>query len=155
MDYLIIDLPPGTGDVQLSLCQKVALTGAVVVSTPQDVALNVAQKAILMFTQLNCPILGVVENMSNYVCSHCGKGEEIFGRGDAQELSRRRQLPFLGEIPLSTKTRVQSDLGTPVVISDPGSVEAQAFKKVVENIAAQISIRNMADEAQQEIHISF
>ena len=109
LDYLVIDLPPGTGDIQLSLCQKVPLTGAVVVSTPQDVALNVAQKAIFMFNQLNCPILGIIENMSYYLCSHCGEREEIFGTGGARELSKRMQLPFLGEIALSTNIRVQSD----------------------------------------------
>ncbi|MFQ5930485.1 MAG: Mrp/NBP35 family ATP-binding protein [Acidobacteriota bacterium] len=155
LDYLVIDLPPGTGDVQLSLCQKIALTGAVVVSTPQDVALNVAQKAILMFNQLNCPILGIVENMSYYLCGHCGEREEIFGRGGAREVSERRQLPFLGEISLSTKIRVQSDLGRPVVLSDPGSLQAQAFVEVAENLAAQISIRNMAGEGKQEIKVSF
>jgi len=100
LDYLIIDLPPGTGDIQLSLCQKVSLTGAVIVSTPQDVALNVAEKAIAMFNQLNTPVLGMVENMSHYICSHCGHRDEVFGAGGAREVSDRRQLPFLGEIPL-------------------------------------------------------
>ncbi len=154
LDYLIIDLPPGTGDIQLSLCQKISLTGAVVVSTPQDVALNVAQKAIIMFNQLNCPILGVVENMSYYVCAHCGEREEIFGSGGARKFSERMQLPFLGEIPLSTKIRVQSDQGRPVVLSDPGSVQAQALTHVAESLAAQISIRNMVGELEPEIQIT-
>ena len=155
LDYLVIDLPPGTGDIQLSLCQKVPLTGAVVVSTPQDVALNVAQKAIFMFNQLNCPILGIIENMSYYLCSHCGEREEIFGTGGAREISKRMQLPFLGEISLSTNIRVQSDRGRPVVLSHPGSLQAQAFVEVAENLAAQISIRNMAGEDKQEIKVSF
>ena len=111
LDYLIIDLPPGTGDIQLSLCQKVPLTGAVIVSTPQDVALNVAQKAIAMFNQLNTPVLGIVENMSHYRCSHCGQRDDIFGTGGARKVSDSKGLPFLGEIPLSTNIRVHSDQG--------------------------------------------
>ena len=155
LDYLIIDLPPGTGDIQLSLCQKVELTGAVVVSTPQDVALNVAQKAISMFRQLNTPVLGIVENMSYYLCSHCGSRDEIFGNGGAREVSRKMQLPFLGEIPLSTSIRTHSDQGTPVVLAEPDSEQAKAFIQIAENLAAQISIQNMSGEAQQDIKVSF
>jgi ATP-binding protein involved in chromosome partitioning len=155
LDYLIIDLPPGTGDIQLSLCQKVDLTGAVVVSTPQDVALNVAQKAISMFRQLNTPVLGIVENMSYYLCSHCGSRDEIFGNGGAREVSRKMQLPFLGEIPLSTSIRTHSDQGTPVVLAEPDSEQAKAFIQIAENLAAQISIQNMSGEAQQDIKVSF
>ena len=155
LDYLIIDLPPGTGDIQLSLCQKVSLTGALVVSTPQDVALNVAQKAIAMFHQLNTPVLGIVENMSSYVCSHCGNRDEIFGTGGAREVSRRKQLPFLGEIPLSTSIRIYSDQGKPVVLADPESEQAKAFIEVASNLAAQISILNMSEELQQDITVSF
>ena len=155
LDYLVIDLPPGTGDIQLSLCQKVSLTGAVVVSTPQDVALNVAQKAIAMFRQLNTSVLGIVENMSYYLCSHCGSRDEIFGNGGAREVSRRMQLPFLGEIPLSTSIRTHSDQGTPVVLAEPDSEQAKAFIQVAENLAAQISIQNMSGELQQEIQVSF
>ena len=155
LDYLIIDLPPGTGDIQLSLCQKVPLTGAVIVSTPQDVALNVALKAIAMFNQLNTPILGIVENMSHYRCSHCGQRDEIFGTGGAREVSDSRGLPFLGEIPLSTNIRVHSDQGKPVVLADPESEQAKAFLQVAENTAAQISIRNMAGDFGQDIKVSF
>ena len=155
LDYLIIDLPPGTGDIQLSLCQKVPLTGAVIVSTPQDVALNVAQKAIAMFNQLNTPILGIVENMSHYRCSHCGQRDEIFGTGGARQVSDSRGLPFLGEIPLSTNIRVHSDQGKPVVLADPESEQAKAFLQVAENTAAQISIRNMAGDLEQDIKVSF
>ncbi|MEE8462180.1 MAG: Mrp/NBP35 family ATP-binding protein [Acidobacteriota bacterium] len=155
LDYLIIDLPPGTGDIQLSLCQKVPLTGAVIVSTPQDVALNVALKAIAMFNQLNTPILGIVENMSHYRCSHCGQRDEIFGTGGAREVSDSRGLPFLGEIPLSTNIRVHSDQGKPVVLADPESEQAKAFLQVAENTAAQISIRNMAGDFKQDIKVSF
>ncbi len=155
LDYLIIYLPPGTGDIQLSLCQKVPLTGAVIVSTPQDVALNVALKAIAMFNQLNTPILGIVENMSHYRCSHCGQRDEIFGTGGAREVSDSRGLPFLGEIPLSTNIRVHSDQGKPVVLADPESEQAKAFLQVAENTAAQISIRNMAGDFEQDIKVSF
>ncbi|MDA2928228.1 Mrp/NBP35 family ATP-binding protein [Acidobacteria bacterium AH-259-G07] len=155
LDYLIIDLPPGTGDIQLSLCQKVSLTGAVVVSTPQDVALNVAQKAIAMFEQLNTPVLGLIENMSYYVCSHCGHRDEIFGNGGARQVSERRQLPFLGDIPLSTDIRKHSDQGKPVVLADPESERAKAFVRVAENLAAQISIHNMSGELGQDIKVSF
>ncbi len=155
LDYLIIDLPPGTGDIQLSLCQKVALTGAVIVSTPQDVALNVAEKAIAMFDQLNTPVLGIVENMRHYICSHCGQRDDVFGSGGAREVSGRRQLPFLGEIPLSTKIRLHSDAGKPVVLAEPESEDAKAFVKVAENTAAQISIRNMSPELEQDIKVSF
>lgn len=155
LDYLVIDLPPGTGDIQLSLCQKVALTGAVVVSTPQDVALNVAQKAIVMFRQLNTPILGIVENMSYYVCSHCGSRDEIFGTGGAKAVSQQMQLPFLGAIPLATSIRTFSDQGKPVVLADPDSEQAKAFIRIAENLAAQISIQNISGEVQQDIQISF
>ncbi len=145
LDYLIIDLPPGTGDVQLSLCQKVPLTGAVVVSTPQDVALNVALKAIFMFRQLNTPVLGIIENMTG----------EIFGRGGARKFGEGLDIPYLGEIPLSADIRVQSDRGLPIVVSQPNSLEAKAFQTAARNMAAQISVRNMSGELSQEIKVSF
>ncbi|MBI4445005.1 MAG: iron-sulfur cluster carrier protein ApbC [Acidobacteria bacterium] len=155
LDYLLVDLPPGTGDVQLSLCQKIPLTGATIVSTPQDVALKVAEKAIIMFKQLNCPILGLVENMSYYVCSHCGQRDEIFGSGGARRLSEELQLPFLGEIPVATGIRLDSDRGCPTVVSEPGSFLAKAFFDVASNLAAQISIRNLSGELKQDIKVSF
>jgi ATP-binding protein involved in chromosome partitioning len=141
LDYLIVDLPPGTGDVHLSLCQMIPLTGAVVVSTPQDVALRIAEKAVLMFDKLKTPVLGIVENMSGYVCSHCGQREDIFGEGGARRYAMEHGLPFLGDIPLSIDIRKTSDSGTPIVISDPTSAPARAFVKVAENMAAQLSIR--------------
>ena len=141
LDYLIIDLPPGTGDIQLSLCQSIALTGAVVVSTPQDVALKIAEKAILMFDKLKTPVLGVVENMSGHVCSNCGHHEAIFGQGGAQRYALAKGLPFLGEIPLTVDVRETSDAGAPIVMSKPDSPAAKAFMKVAENLAAQVSIR--------------
>jgi ATP-binding protein involved in chromosome partitioning len=141
LDYLIVDLPPGTGDVQLSLCQMIPLTGAAVVSTPQDVALKVAEKAIIMFNKLNTPVLGIVENMSGFVCSHCGAHEDVFGVGGARRYATERGIPFLGDIPLSVEVRETSDAGQPIVVSHPDSAPAKAFMKVAENLAAQISIR--------------
>jgi ATP-binding protein involved in chromosome partitioning len=141
LDYLIVDLPPGTGDIQLSLCQMIPLTGAAVVSTPQDVALKVAEKAIIMFNKLNTPVLGIVENMSGYVCSHCGEREDVFGVGGAKRNATERGIPFLGDVPLSVDIRETSDSGQPIVISHPDSPSAKAFMKIAENLAAQISIR--------------
>jgi ATP-binding protein involved in chromosome partitioning len=141
LDYLIVDLPPGTGDVQLSLCQMIPLTGAAVVSTPQDVALNIAEKAVLMFNKLHTPVLGLVENMSGFTCRKCGEHEDIFGSGGARRYALERGLPFLGEIPLATSIRETSDTGRPIVIADPTSPSARAFVKVAENLAAQVSVR--------------
>jgi ATP-binding protein involved in chromosome partitioning len=141
LDYLVVDLPPGTGDVQLSLCQMIPLTGAAVVSTPQDVALTIAEKAIIMFKKLNTPVLGLVENMSGHVCSACGHRDDIFGAGGAQKYALEHGIPFLGQVPLATGIREASDAGTPIVISQPDSPAAKAFVKVAENLAAQVSIR--------------
>jgi ATP-binding protein involved in chromosome partitioning len=142
LDYLIMDLPPGTGDVQLSLCQSTPLTGAVIVSTPQDVALQVASKAILMFHKLKVPILGMIENMSYHMCSGCGHREEIFGHGGAREASEQAEIPFLGEVPLDTGIRVQSDQGQPVALGAEDSPAARAFREIAGRLAARISIAN-------------
>jgi ATP-binding protein involved in chromosome partitioning len=139
LDYLLVDLPPGTGDVQLSLCQMIPLTGAAVVSTPQDLAFNVAEKAVSMFNKLRTPILGLVENMSGFECRHCGRREEIFGSGGARRFAMANEIPFLGEIPLSTDIRTTSDDGHPIVESMPASPSARAFFRVAENLAAQVS----------------
>ena len=146
LDYLLVDLPPGTGDVQLSLCQSIPITGAVIVSTPQDVALNVAQKAIAMFKKLNAPVLGVIENMSGYACAHCGTRDEIFGAGGARAIAEHLDLPFLGAIPLARPIRVSADAGRPIVLSDPHSPAASAFIAAAEQLAAQVSIRGMQGE---------
>jgi len=143
LDYLVIDLPPGTGDIQLSLCQSIPLTGAVIVSTPQDVALDVAAKAVLMFQKLKVPILGIVENMSYSLCAHCGQREEIFGHGGAQAAGARAGIPFLGEIPLATGIRVASDAGRPVALDSDGPW-ARPFHAVAGRLAAQVSIVNAA-----------
>jgi ATP-binding protein involved in chromosome partitioning len=143
LDYLLVDLPPGTGDVQLSLCQRIPLTGAAVVSTPLDLAFNVAEKAIFMFTKLRTPVLGLVENMSGFECRHCGHREEIFGSGGARRFAAASGIPFLGEIPLSTDIRTTSDEGNPIVQSMPESPSACAFLRVAENLAAQVSTLTM------------
>ena len=138
LDYLVIDLPPGTGDIQLSLSQTIPLTGAVIVSTPQDLALDVSWKAIAMFNKLNIPILGIVENMSYYVCPHCGVREEIFGHGGAKEAADRLGIPFLGEIPLDPKIRIQSDAGRPIAL-DLNSPLAEAYEAVAKALTEQAS----------------
>jgi len=154
LDYLIVDLPPGTGDVQLTLCQAIPLTGAAVVSTPQDVARKVAQKAIAMFTQLNTPVLGIIENMASYACPHCGARDDVFGAGGARRAAERLGVPFLGEIPLATEIRTSSDAGRPIVL-DPTSPFAQAYLRVAEKLAAQVSIRNMQREVTPLVQIQF
>lgn len=150
LDYLVIDLPPGTGDIQLSLSQTIPLTGAVIVSTPQDVALSVASKAIAMFNKLNVPILGVVENMSYYTCPHCGQREDIFGHGGAHAAANRMKLPFLGEIPLDTVIRTQSDRGRPVALED-STTAGKAFLDTAQALIAQIERAH--EQASQEIQI--
>jgi ATP-binding protein involved in chromosome partitioning len=139
LDYLVMDLPPGTGDIQLSLSQTIPLTGAVIVSTPQDLALTVASKAIAMFRKLNVPILGIVENMSYYVCPQCGHREEIFGYGGAREAARKLGYPFLGEIPLDVNIRAQSDRGQPVALEEStayGNAFHEAARALVEQVGA-------------------
>ena len=155
IDYLIVDLPPGTGDIQLSLCQKIPLTGSVIVSTPQDVALKVAEQALIMFKPLQSPLLGLVENMSHFICPHCGEREDIFDTGGAERAAERLNFPFLGAIPLATNVRKTSDAGRPIVIAEPDSPAAQAFQKSARNMAAQVSIRNEQVEAEPPVKITF
>ena len=140
LDYLVMDMPPGTGDIQLTTAQSVPLTGAVIVSTPQDVALMDAGKALMMFKKLNVPVLGMVENMSTFVCPHCGDPTDLFGHGGAQAAAARYNIPFLGEIPLHLRIREGGDSGRPIVVDAPDSPEAQAFKHVARNLAAQVSV---------------
>jgi ATP-binding protein involved in chromosome partitioning len=150
LDYLLMDLPPGTGDIQLSLSQTIPLTGAVIVSTPQDLALTVASKAIAMFQKLKVPILGVIENMSYFICPHCGEREDIFGHGGARGAAAKLGFPFLGEIPLDVAIRVQSDSGKPVAL-DGSTPYGRAFRDAACGLAAQVSIVNF--EVGQEISI--
>jgi len=142
LDYLLIDLPPGTGDVQLSITQTVPLMGAVIVSTPQDVALQDARKAILMFRQVNVDILGIVENMSYFQCPNCGEQTHVFSHGGGSTTADNFGVPFLGEVPLAVDLREGGDTGKPVVVSHPGSPCAAAFVHIAERVAAQVSIAN-------------
>jgi ATP-binding protein involved in chromosome partitioning len=142
LDYLIVDLPPGTGDVHLTLAQSVPLTGAVIVSTPQDVGLRISMKTLRMFQQTKVPILGIVENMSYYICPHCDSKDYIFGQGGGSRAAEQLGIPFLGEVPLDLAIRTQSDIGSPIVIAQPDAPSAQNLKAITERLAAQISIRN-------------
>ena len=139
LDVLIIDLPPGTGDIQISLCQQVELAGAIIVSTPQDLALIDAKKAMNMFRRLEIPILGLIENMSYFVAPDTGTRYDIFGHGGAKKAADELEIPFLGEVPLHMSIRENSDAGTPVVVSNPDGAEAKAFKAIVETLVAQYS----------------
>lgn len=134
LDALIIDLPPGTGDVQLTLSQRYHLAGAIIVSTPQDVALLDARKALDMFEKMRIPVLGLIENMSAYICPNCGHEAHIFGHGGARAEAARLGLPFLGEIPLDIAIRVSGDAGVPVVAARPDSPEARAFRALVRRL---------------------
>jgi ATP-binding protein involved in chromosome partitioning len=138
LDFMIIDLPPGTGDAQLTMTQKVPLTGAVVVTTPQDVALIDARKGLAMFRKVNVPVLGIIENMSYFICRHCGAREEIFGHGGGHKTADMLGVPFLGEIPIDPKVVVGGDTGEPIVASDPGSVAAAAFRDLAKQIVSSI-----------------
>ncbi len=142
LDYLLIDLPPGTGDVQLSLTQTVPLMGAVVVSTPQDVALLDARKAIQMFRQVRVEILGIVENMSYFQCPNCQHRTNVFSHGGGVETAAKYGVPFLGEVPLDIAVREGGDAGKPIVLSAPDSPAAKAFSQIAANVAAQVSIAN-------------
>ncbi|MEJ2109274.1 MAG: Mrp/NBP35 family ATP-binding protein [Acidobacteriota bacterium] len=142
LDYLLIDLPPGTGDVQLSITQTVPLMGAVIVSTPQDVALQDARKAIMMFRQVHVEILGIVENMSYFQCPKCGEQTHVFSHGGASITAEKFSVPFLGEVPLAVDLREGGDAGKPVVAENPDSPVASAFVQIAEKVAAQVSIAN-------------
>ncbi len=142
LDYLIVDMPPGTGDVHLTLVQTVSLVGAVIVSTPQDVGLTISMKTFRMFEQTKVHPLGIIENMSYHICSHCGEREEIFGHGMVAQESERLKVPFLGEIPLDIAIRKYADQGMPIVIADPDAPSARAYLQIIERLAAQVSIRN-------------
>ncbi|KFM20347.1 Protein mrp [Marine Group I thaumarchaeote SCGC AAA799-P11] len=149
LDYLIVDLPPGTGDIPLTLAQTIPITGILVVTTPQDVASNVAVKAIGMFEKLNVPIIGVVENMSHFICPNCDERHYIFGDGGAKKISEQFNMPFLGEIPLNSGIMSGSDVGKPIMITKPDSPSADAFRIAAKNIAAQCSI--LAAKLQEEM----
>ena len=130
LDFLVIDLPPGTGDIQLTLAQKIPVSGAVIVTTPQDLALLDARRAYEMFRKVNVPVLGVIENMSLHVCSQCGHEEPIFGEGGGKRLAEQYQIDFLGALPLDIKIREETDQGKPTVAADPESKNSQIYRQI-------------------------
>lgn len=140
LDYLIIDMPPGTGDVQLTLVQTIPLSGAIIVTTPQDVALADAVKGLAMFREVKATILGIVENMSYFVCPHCQERSEIFGFGGGERTATRHEVPLLGQIPLEGSIRQGGDIGYPVVVSDPDSAPAKAFRDAARQSAARLAV---------------
>ncbi|QDE39086.1 iron-sulfur cluster carrier protein ApbC [Luteibacter pinisoli] len=141
LDYLIIDLPPGTGDIQLTLSQKVPVSGAVIVTTPQDIALLDARKALGMFRKVEVPVLGVVENMATHLCSNCGHEEHIFGHGGGARMAEEAGIAFLGELPLDIRIRQQADEGKPTVVAIPDSDLAQRYRAIARSTAAKLSLQ--------------
>ena len=135
LDYLVLDLPPGTGDVQLTLSQTLRMDGGVIVTTPQDVALADVRRGVRMFKQMHVPVLGVVENMSGIVCRHCGKESNVFGRGGGARIAKELDLPFLGEIPLNSMIRKQGDAGSPIVAACPEDPIAERFRQITAQVA--------------------
>ena len=143
LDYLVIDMPPGTGDIQLTLTQSVPLAGGLIVSTPQAVALADVRRGVAMFEKVDVPILGVVENMSTFICPNCGHEEHIFDYGGARSEAESQGVPFLGEIPIDPAIRESGDAGVPVVVGDPDGPVAQAFHTIAREMAAKISVQNI------------
>jgi len=141
LDYLIIDLPPGTGDIQLTLAQQIPVSGAVIVTTPQDIALLDAQRGLGMFQKVNVPVLGVIENMSVHICSHCGHEEAIFGAGGGATMAEKNQLPLLGALPLDSAIRQNADSGNPTVIAQPESRAAQMYGLIARKMAARLALK--------------
>ena len=139
LDYLLIDLPPGTGDAQLTLTQLVPLTGAVTVTTPQEVALHDVRKGMMMFQKVNVPLLGIVENMSYFLCGHCGERTEIFSHGGGERAAAKLGIPFLGRIPIDPAIRDGGDSGTPIVVADPASPQSAAFREIAQRIIAGVT----------------
>jgi ATP-binding protein involved in chromosome partitioning len=148
LDYLVFDLPPGTGDIHLTLVQSIPLSGAVVVTTPQDISLADAVKAFAMFGKVNVPVLGLIENMSYFACSHCGHREDIFATGGGRRAAEELKTPFLGEIPIYTPIRVGGDTGVPIVILEPNAAQSLEIRRIAKNMAAQISISQAAAGGQ-------
>jgi ATP-binding protein involved in chromosome partitioning len=151
LDVLVVDMPPGTGDAQLTLAQRVALAGAVIVSTPQDIALVDARKGLNMFRKVAVPVLGFVENMSFYLCPHCGERAEIFGHGGAREEAEKLGVPFLGEVPLHLDIRTTSDSGHPIVVAQPDSPYAQIYRNIAGRVWKQLTANQRGPRAAPRI----
>ncbi len=145
LDYLVVDLPPGTGDTQISLAQLVPVTGAVMVTTPQEISVIDVEKALAMWQKVEVPVLGVIENMSYFACPACGHHEEIFAHGGGARLAERAGLPFLGEIPMVSTVRGSGDAGTPIVLAQPDSEVARTFEAIARRVACALSVRNLPD----------
>jgi ATP-binding protein involved in chromosome partitioning len=141
LDYLVIDLPPGTGDIQLTLAQRVPVSGAVIVTTPQDIATLDARKALQMFAKVEVPVLGIVENMAVHVCSKCGHSEHVFGAGGGERMAAQYDVPLLGSLPLDIRIREQADSGTPTVAQDPQSPLALAYRAIARRTAGRLSVQ--------------
>ena len=146
LDYLVIDLPPGTGDIQLTLCQRVPVSGALIVTTPQDLALLDAKKALKMFEKVDVPVLGIVENMATHICTICGHEEAIFGAGGGAKMAGEYHVALLGQLPLAMCIRAAADSGAPTVVSDPDSELAERYRMIARKTAARLgqSARNKA-----------
>ena len=140
LDYLVLDLPPGTGDTQLTLAQSFPISGAVIVTTPQDVSLNIARRALRMFETVHVPVLGIIENMSTFTCPHCGKGTDVFRRGGGERMSREFRVPFLGAIPLDADIVTGGDEGRPIVVDKPNSVAAQVYASIATELAGRLHL---------------
>ncbi len=153
LDYLIFDMPPGTGDIQLTLCQTIPLTGAVIVTTPQEVAIADARKALKMFNRVNVPILGIVENMSYFIAPDTGTKYDIFGFGGGETLARDFDVEFLGGMPIDPRVRIGGDAGKPIAYDIPDSENAKCLLSIAQNLAAQVSIRNIQSALEPEMEI--
>ena len=141
LDYLVVDLPPGTGDIQLTMAQKIPVAGAVIVTTPQEIATLDARKALKMFEKVEVPVLGLVENMAVHVCSNCGHAEHVFGTGGGRQMAEQYGVPLLGSLPLAATIRELGDSGTPVVAAQPDSAEAQAYRRLARQLGARLATR--------------
>jgi len=148
LDYLIIDLPPGTGDIQLTLCQRVPVSGALIVTTPQDIALLDAKKALKMFEKVEVPVLGIVENMALHTCTQCGHTEHIFGSGGGERMAQQYDVPLLGSLPLDIHIREQADNGVPTVAAQPDSTVAALYREIARKAAAQLSLQARSKSIQ-------
>lgn len=142
LDYLIVDLPPGTGDIQLTLSQQIPVSGAVIVTTPQDIALIDAQRGLGMFEKVNVPVLGIVENMSIHICSQCGHEEAIFGAGGGAAMAKKNNVPLLGSLPLDTAIRLNADSGRPTVVADPESRASEIYREIARKMAAKLALKS-------------